>query len=59
LEISGEIISVKFIGREQLIKNKEAIQRPKDLDDLKYLRKAKEVRQANDGKRKLRATKEE
>jgi len=27
-----------FIGHEQLIKNKEAIRRNRDLDDLKYLR---------------------
>lgn len=59
MEISGETIPVYFIGLAQLIKNKKAIHRPKDLDDLKYLRKAKEDRQANNGKRKLRSTKEE
>ena len=30
------------IGLDQLIANKEAIGRPKDLEDLKYLRKTKE-----------------
>jgi len=42
VEISGESIPVHFIGLGQLITNKEAIQRPKDLEDLKYLKKAKE-----------------
>ncbi len=57
MEISGETIPVYFIGLAQLIKNKKAIQRPKDLDDLKYLRKAREDRQANKEKRKLGSTK--
>jgi hypothetical protein len=30
------------LGSDQLIANKEAIGRPKDLEDLKYLKKAKE-----------------
>ena len=42
VEISGKSIPVHFIGLDQLITNKEAIKRPKDLEDLKYLRKAKE-----------------
>ena len=29
------------IGLDQLITNKEAIKRPKDLEDLKYLKRAK------------------
>jgi Nucleotidyltransferase of unknown function (DUF6036) len=40
-EISGEAISVYFIGLNELVKNKEAMNRPKDLEDLKYLWKAK------------------
>lgn len=32
-------ISVCYIGIKQLIKNKSALDRPKDLDDLKYLKK--------------------
>ena len=39
--ISDESIPVHFIGLDQLITNKEAIKRPKDLEDLKYLKKAK------------------
>jgi predicted nucleotidyltransferase len=39
--IRGEKISVNYIGIDQLIKNKEAIGRNKDLDDLKYLKKVK------------------
>jgi predicted nucleotidyltransferase len=42
LEISDESIPVHFIGLDQLITNKEAIKRPKDLEDLRYLKKAKE-----------------
>ena len=37
--MKGEKISVNYIGINQLIKNKEAIQRNKDLEDLKYLNK--------------------
>jgi hypothetical protein len=33
------VVPVYFIGVEELIKNKENIRRPKDLDDLKYLYK--------------------
>ena len=40
-EISGETISVYFIGLNELVKNKEAMKRPKDLEDLKYLWKAR------------------
>lgn len=42
VKISGKSIPVYFIGLDQLIANKEAIGRPKDLEDLKYLKKAKE-----------------
>ena len=46
IKVSEKTIPIFFIGLEQLIKNKESIKRPKDLEDLKYLLKAKE--QAND-----------
>jgi len=36
-------ISVYFIGIRQLIRNKASLGRPKDLDDLKYLRKRMEI----------------
>ena len=42
MNISGRSIPVYYIGLDQLIANKEAIGRPKDLEDLKYLRKTKE-----------------
>lgn len=37
-------ISVIFIGIDQLIVNKEVAARPKDQEDLKYLRIARENR---------------
>jgi hypothetical protein len=33
-------VSIHYIGLAALIKNKEAAGRPKDLEDLKYLREA-------------------
>jgi hypothetical protein len=42
MKISGRVVPVNFMGMEELIKNKEAIARPKDQEDLKYLRKARE-----------------
>jgi len=42
IEIGGETIPVNFIGLDELIRNKETIKRPKDLEDLKYLKKARE-----------------
>jgi hypothetical protein len=33
---------VNYSGLDELIRNKEIIKRPKDLEDLKYLGKAKE-----------------
>ena len=38
-----QVISVYFIGIKQLIRNKASLNRPKDLDDLKYLRKRMEI----------------
>jgi hypothetical protein len=45
VESSGRSIPVHFLGLDQLIKNKEATKRPKDVDDLKYLYKAREERE--------------
>ena len=40
LLIRKQSITVQYIGLSALIKNKEACGRPKDLEDLKYLREA-------------------
>jgi hypothetical protein len=40
VKIKKRIYPVFFIGLDQLIKNKEAIRRHKDLEDLKYLKAA-------------------
>ncbi len=40
IKIKKRLCSVFFIGLDQLIKNKEAIHRPKDFDDLRYLKAA-------------------
>jgi len=42
IEIGGKQIPMYLIGLKELIKNKEAIGRPKDLEDLKYLRRQKQ-----------------
>jgi predicted nucleotidyltransferase len=39
VEISGGLVVIYLIGLKQLIQNKEAIGRPKDSEDLKFLRK--------------------
>ena len=44
VKIKKRVCSVFFIGLDQLIKNKEAVRRPKDLEDLAYLRTAKKKR---------------
>jgi hypothetical protein len=44
LEYSGRVIDIFIMGLEQLIQNKEAVKRNKDLDDLKYLRAAQKER---------------
>jgi hypothetical protein len=41
-KIDDLTVPVHFIGLDELIRNKEALKRPKDLEDLKYLRKARE-----------------
>jgi len=38
IEIEGEVVPVSYIGYKQIIKNKEAMSRNKDMDDLQYLR---------------------
>ena len=43
IEISGGPAVIYFIVLKQLIWNKEAIGRPKDLEDLKFLRKVMEA----------------
>lgn len=40
LQVRGQTIAVCYIGLAALIKNKKAVGRPKDLEDLKYLRAA-------------------
>ena len=40
IEVSRRKYAVYFIGLDALIKNKESIRRPKDLEDLKYLKAA-------------------
>ena len=42
MTVKDQTIPVYYVGLEQLIKNKEALKRPKDLEDLKYLIKARE-----------------
>jgi predicted nucleotidyltransferase len=41
IEIGGAKFPIFLIGLKELIKNKEAIRRPKDLEDLKYLKRQK------------------
>jgi predicted nucleotidyltransferase len=41
MTIRRRTVVVHFIGLDQLIRNKEALDRPKDLEDLKYLKRAK------------------
>jgi len=40
LLIQGQKIDIRYIGLAALIKNKKAVGRPKDLEDLRYLREA-------------------
>jgi predicted nucleotidyltransferase len=42
LRIREERLPVHFIGLDELIRNKKALKRYKDLEDLRYLRKARE-----------------
>jgi hypothetical protein len=50
--IKQKRLRIPYIGLSALIKNKEACGRPKDLEDLKYLReKAKKVRPCRGGRK--------
>ena len=42
MEIGGKKFPIYLIGLKALIKNKEAIGRPKDLEDLTYLKRQKQ-----------------
>jgi hypothetical protein len=44
LDVGGGRITVNYVGLVELIKNKEAAARPKDLDDLPFMIKALELR---------------
>ncbi|MBN2079313.1 MAG: nucleotidyltransferase [Spirochaetes bacterium] len=41
IDSKGHMISINYISLENLIKNKQAIRRNKDMDDLKYLESIK------------------
>jgi len=47
IEIAREKIPIYLIGLRELIMNKEAIGRPKDLEDLEYLRRQEKLRRSN------------
>jgi len=47
IQVKDNKIPVYFIGLDDLIRNKETIGRYKDLEDLKYLRKAREQSSKN------------
>jgi hypothetical protein len=40
MKINDESVPVSYVGLAELIRNKEAAARPKDLDDLPFLKKA-------------------
>lgn len=42
LSLEADELPIYYIGLEHLIRNKEATGRPKDLDDLAYLREARQ-----------------
>jgi len=44
VETPADLIVVNYIGLEQLIQNKTTAARPKDLDDIPYLKHALEQR---------------
>jgi hypothetical protein len=44
IESEGREVPIHLIGLEELIKNKKAIGRPKDMEDLKYLKEVKKLR---------------
>ncbi|MBN2059427.1 MAG: hypothetical protein JW882_03325 [Deltaproteobacteria bacterium] len=43
IRLKARDVYIYFIGLDQLIKNKESLERPKDVDDLKYLKKRREM----------------
>ena len=45
MKIQNQSKSIYFIGINELIKNKEALERHKDLEDLKYLKRARNSKQ--------------
>jgi hypothetical protein len=45
MDIQDQKIPLHFIGLDELIRNKEILGRPRDLEDLKYLREARKVKQ--------------
>ena len=47
IQVKGRMVPVYFIGLDDLIRNKEALNRYKDLEDLKYLKKAREEKLAD------------
>jgi predicted nucleotidyltransferase len=47
IESTGREVPVYLIGLEELIKNKKAIGRPKDMEDLKYLRGRRKLGRSN------------
>jgi len=47
IDIEGKKIPVYFISLEKLIKNKQAVKRPKDQEDLKYLQKIRSRKPPN------------
>lgn len=48
LKVRDKNIKIYYIGLKDLIKNKNALKRPKDLEDLKYLNKIKRKRLKKD-----------
>jgi predicted nucleotidyltransferase len=47
IQVADNKVPVYFIGLDDLIRNKESLGRFKDLEDLKYLRKAREQNRSN------------
>ncbi|MEJ5167431.1 MAG: DUF6036 family nucleotidyltransferase [Thermoanaerobaculia bacterium] len=48
LKVKNKNFKIYYIGLKDLIKNKNALKRPKDLEDLKYLNKIKRKRLKKD-----------
>jgi predicted nucleotidyltransferase len=41
MDLNGTDVQIHFIGVDQLIENKERVGRPKDLNDLRFLRRSR------------------